>query len=130
MARTPKRSTVKNNLDKVTPQIIKLRDEQICQRCLKYCSGQGCHWSHVYSRTRYSMRWDLLNAIVLCAGCHQWWHDNPVDSGTWFAEKWPHREAYLQGKKLEPIHPIYTSELIKWLEAHKLKLKQLEKGQG
>ena len=121
-----KRSTIRNSLDKVVPQIIKLRDEQICQRCGHYCSGQGCHWSHIYSRTRLSMRWNLLNAIVLCAGCHQWWHDNPIDSGRWFAEKWPVRESYLQAKKLEPLRPIRTPELAEWLAERKRKLEELQ----
>jgi hypothetical protein len=29
------------------------------------------------------VRWDELNAKPLCAKCHFWWHQNPVDAAEW-----------------------------------------------
>ena len=135
MARKASRKTLKRNLDNVTREIIRLRDEYTCQRCGKRYSPDNAKgsldWSHIYSRTRLSMRWLLLNGILMCCGCHKWWHDNPTDSGKWFAEKWPHRDEYLRAKKLEPIKPVRTPELDVLLKERKCKLEDLkEESQG
>ena len=127
MARTPSRKTLKRNLDEYTALVVKERDGYICQKCGKKCSGQGAHWSHIYSRQRFSMRWLLLNAICLCAGCHRWWHDNPTESGVWFKDKWPYRDEHLQQERRRPPRTIRTSELVKWLELMKQKYKELIK---
>jgi len=88
-------------LDKHTPQVVKMRDDYICQRCGKSVRGCGCHWAHIYSRRDHSLRWDLLNALTLCCGCHRWFDGNGLDSTDWFKDKWPHRFEYLHKKKIE-----------------------------
>ena len=110
MARTARKRTVKK-LDDITRKIIKLRDKDTCQRCMKRASGQGCHWAHIYGRRSYLLRWDLLNSLVLCAGCHRWWHENPLESDEWFKEKFPARYEWLQFQKKQPPRTIRTSEL-------------------
>jgi len=122
---TDKRSKIIRALDRITPEIIKLRDMHQCQRCGARPQPQGCHWSHIYSRASYHTRWDLLNSLVLCNGCHRWWHSHPTESGFWFAKKFPARYDYLQGKRRE-VAAIKTSELEALLESHKEKLKQLQ----
>ncbi len=112
-------------LDKVTPAVIKLRDERTCQRCGSKPQPQGCHWAHIYSRTSHKMRWDLLNSLVLCNGCHRFWHANPLDAEKWFREKFPIRFSYLQWKRQFPTRHIPLAELQKLYESHKEKLKEL-----
>lgn len=130
MARKASRKTIVRNLDKITAQVVKLRDDYTCQRCGKKYSqynGKGSlDWSHVFSRTRYSMRWLLINSISLCCGCHKFWHDNPLESGQWFKDKWPHRYDYLQLCRKEPMRTIRTSDLEKWLEDMKRKLEVIK----
>ena len=53
-------------LDKLFSQVIRLRDEGICQ----YCGRQGNQTSHFHSRRKRSTRWDLDNAIWACFSCH------------------------------------------------------------
>ena len=129
MARKPSRKTLVRNLDNITAQVVKLRDNYTCQRCgRKYRPDNtkgSLDWAHIYSRSRYSMRWLLLNAVALCCGCHKFWHDNPTESGQWFKDKWPHRYEYLQGKRKEPMRTIRTSELAQWLEDMREKFKEL-----
>ena len=129
--RKPSRKTLKRNLDETMKQVIRLRDEYTCQRCGKRYSPDNVKgsldWAHIYARERLSMRWLYLNSIILCCGCHKWWHDNPTDSGKWFAEKWPHRDDYLRAEKLKPTRPIKDWELAEWLEERKQKLEELKK---
>jgi len=74
------------------------------------------------------MRWDLLNSIVLCAGCHFWWHGNPTEATEWFSKKFYWRVYYLNRQRKLPVETVRTSELAEWLEERKLKLKELQDG--
>ena len=134
MTRT-KKSIVKV-LDKLAAEAVKLRDEFTCQRCGSVASGQGCHWSHIYSRRRYCLRWDLLNAVVLCAGCHRWWHGNPIDAAEWFAKKFPARQMYLNEPLLDDfgfavprknlVRPVKWAELLEIEKSLKAKVELLK----
>ena len=126
MARKPSRKTLKNNLDKITAEIVKLRDEKTCNRCGHKASGQGCHWAHIYSRRSLQLRWDLINSFVLCAGCHRWWHENPILAHEWFADYFPARYSYLLKLKIEKDRTIRDSELAEWLAEKKQKLAELK----
>ena len=71
---------------------IRTAANHTCLRCGIYkpptnkrgSSGLDC--SHVYSRRHRTIRWCADNAKSMCTTCHRWWHENPADSGTWFAE--------------------------------------------
>ena len=105
------RSKIIRSLDRITPKIVKLRDAYQCQKCGGYAKAQGCHWAHVYGRSRFSMRWQLLNGLCLCFGCHQWGHSNPLA---------------LEELHKCPVRAIKTEILKITLGQHKEKLKQLE----
>ncbi len=126
---TDPRSKLIRALDRVTAEIIKLRDMRQCQKCGSRPHPQGCHWSHVLSRNKgFLLRWDLLNSFVLCNGCHRWWHSNPTASGIWFAKRFPARYGYLQTKLKESQtrRTIKTFELEEILKSHREKLKELK----
>ncbi len=38
------------------------------------------------------MRWEPDNALTLCAGCHLWWHHEPILATDWFKKNF--RERY------------------------------------
>lgn len=119
------RQKVIDKLDAVMRQVIKVRDDYICQRCGSKASGQGCHWAHIYSRNSHKLRWDWLNSLVLCAGCHRFYHDNPLDGEWWFRVHFPARYDYLQKRRQEPSKHIPQVVLEEWLEERKAKLKEL-----
>jgi hypothetical protein len=119
------RQKIVDKLDNITRQIIKKRDKNICQRCGKFADGQGCHWAHIYGRRSFILRWDLLNSLVLCAGCHRWWHENPLESENWFRDKFIARHQYLQNLRQKTTKTIKTSALQDLLEVHRKKLKEL-----
>jgi hypothetical protein len=69
-------------LDTVFAKIVKIKG--ICVRCGAKEQLQCCH---IYSRRYKSIRWEELNALCLCAGCHFLAHQNPIDFGEFVREK-------------------------------------------
>ena len=126
MSNKSERKKLIDKLDKITAKIIKIRDDYTCQKCGKKPVPRGCHWAHIFSRSRHSVRWDLLNSVVLCNGCHRYWHANPLTAQIWFSKKFPHRYEYLQAEKQKPVRQIQTIELQELYEQLKYKLKELE----
>ena len=56
---------INNKLDKLWAD--KVKEVGKCEVC-----GKKTHLNahHLFSRTNYSLRWDLDNGICLCSGCH------------------------------------------------------------
>jgi hypothetical protein len=79
------RSMVKD-LDRLAKEATMQRGGRRCERC---GTADRLQWHHVYSRRIQSLRWDLDNLVILCAGHHLWWHHNPMDATQWFQEYAP-----------------------------------------
>lgn len=120
-------------LDDVCREIIRLRDGNQCQmghHCrggiIKGSNSQPCHVIAKGAGASWR-RFDLINIFLGCNPCHRWWHDNPVASGKWFLDKWPHRVKYLEDKYTNgQVAKISTPEMREWLAEHKEKLAELE----
>ncbi len=104
-------------LDKLFSKYIKARDK-VCQRC----GGKtGLQTSHFHSRRKRSVRWDEDNACLLCMGCHQYFHGEPIKA----MEFWKKR----LGKKVFEIVNIRAENVYKVdLAAVELYLKAKLKG--
>jgi hypothetical protein len=85
-------------LDALCREIVFLRDDATCRRC-----GQPARdWSHVYTRAKYGVRWDLDNSCCMCRACHCWWHENPVDASAWWKSEigpLPFAELVIRGNR-------------------------------
>jgi len=69
-------------LDTVFSLIVRERDKYTCQKCgRKHGHMQTAHF---YSRKIKVLRWETLNAVCLCGGCHFWAHQNPSEFCEWF----------------------------------------------
>ena len=83
-------------LDKVWREKIKERDIY-CQVC---GSSNTLNSHHVVGRRNRTLRWDLDNGILLCAGCHtfktQSAHQNPRWFQEWFKKEFPNRDKHLK----------------------------------
>lgn len=77
------RKAQKLRLDKLCRELTFLRDGHRCARCSKTSNLQ---WCHVFSRRHLRVRWDSLNSFTGCAGCHLWWHSNPVEAVEWYRQ--------------------------------------------
>lgn len=55
-------------------KFIRQRDKWTCQRCGSYKgpdSGPKLHCAHCFTRRTRATRFDPVNALALCYGCHQ-----------------------------------------------------------
>lgn len=122
-----KRKRLTDRLDEVCLKVIRLRDNNQCQKCDKTISGSNSHPCHVVAKGNGASwrRWDLLNIFLGGIYCHRWWHDNPTESGKWFAKKFPAREAYLERYRYGKPAKITTAEMETLYETLKQKLKDL-----
>jgi len=106
----PKRKTIKNKLDKLFSE--KIRSIGYCERCgLADKSKLQC--SHIYSRSYLRLRWVKENATCLCAGCHLWWHKNPIEAIEWVSQI---RDIKKLKEIKRKITPVKTYEMIEWYE--------------
>ena len=117
MAMKPTRKSLTKTLDGLCRDIVRLRDDNCCQICRKTVKGRNSHPCHVVAKGKGASkrRFDLLNIFLGCFRCHRWWHDNPTESGKWFTEEFPARNAYLEiyrGGKPAPITEIKMVEAI------------------
>ena len=85
--RKPSRKTLIKNLDEVCRELALERDGNRCVKCGVYSEGgYGLHASHIVPKQRgYHVRWVLDNIKILCAGCHLWWHKDPL-AGIWLKD--------------------------------------------
>lgn len=95
------RKTIIKKLDKLSKQVVYLRDKDTCQHCYKRVEGSNRHASHVVPVSAgHKLRWDTKNLKVMCYHCHiNWWHKNPIESGEWFKSTFPDRWEYLQEQR-------------------------------
>lgn len=115
MKRQTKKSLTRK-LDKLVSEIV--RSQGQCCKCHNktYELLQACH---CYSRTYRSVRWDLLNVLCLCAGCHFWAHKNPI-LFTEFVKDYLGEIRYEQLKiNARQIHKWTVNEMLEYYEVLK-----------
>ncbi len=61
-----------------------IRQRGACQRC---GSTNTLQCAHIISRHYAATRCDPANAFCLCAGCHRWAHNWPVEMGQWIIDQ-------------------------------------------
>ena len=82
------RNRIIKELDALARQKCFERDGFKCVRC---GTAKHLQWAHVVSRRHLHLRWAEGNHMTLCAGCHLWWHHEPLLAVKWFIEMWPAR---------------------------------------
>ena len=128
MAKRSERKRLTKRLDDLCREIVRIRDNNTCQKCRKYISGHDSHPSHVVAKGKGASlrRFDLLNIKLLCFHCHRWWHDNPTESGPWFLANFPARDAYLQIYRNGKPAKITTPQMRELVDTLKQKKKDLK----
>ena len=113
MART--RKNIVKNLDKLTREILRKKQEDSCEYCGIKCFGRQSHPHHIRSRKYYESRWDLRNLVLLCAKCHRAYHDGNIGKD-WFKEKYPLCWEWIEWCKQTPPETYRQADLLE-LEA-------------
>ena len=117
-----------DRLDELCRKIIRLRDDNKCQICHKAIEGSNSQPCHVVAKGAGASwrRFDLTNIFLGCMYDHRWWHNNPTESGKWFAEKWPHREEYLEKYRYGKPAQIKDAEMEQLIAEYKQKYEDLK----
>ena len=116
------RKQLVKKLDKLSKDVVRKRDGNICQHCGKWVEGTNRHVSHVIPVSAGNkLRWDPMNMKILCHHCHlNWWHKNPMEAAGWFQDKFPKRWKYLQENR--GIYKFTITELETLIERYKAML--------
>jgi hypothetical protein len=90
---------IKKKLDVLWSQIIRKRNNGLCEVCGK--PAQNSH--HIISRKYLALRWDLHNGINLCISCHVFGknsaHQNPLFFMEYFKSIREEDYAYLKERQ-------------------------------
>jgi 5-methylcytosine-specific restriction endonuclease McrA len=115
-------------LDTLCRKIVRIRDDNKCQRCLQHVGGSNSQPSHVIPKGNGASlrRFDLLNIYLSCNACHRRWHLDPIDASAWFKWKWPARANYLDIYRCGRPAKITTPEMRDLESVLKKKLFELE----
>jgi len=69
--------------DRLFSELVRMH-HTVCQRCMKPNRLECCH---IFSRGRYTTRFLEVNAIVLCASCHDWFDSHKISKCLWDKSK-------------------------------------------
>lgn len=56
----------------------RVRSRGVCEAVGRPHKGV-LQWAHIISRSYHNTRWDEDNALCLCAGCHKFYTDRPLE---------------------------------------------------
>lgn len=79
--------SVKANCDRIWSKLIRARAGNQCERCgATPEAARGFHAHHVYGRTNHRLRWEPRNGMAVCATCHRWAEEYPLEFADWFRD--------------------------------------------
>lgn len=113
-------------LDELCKRIIRIRDKDTCQHCLKEAKGSNAHTCHVVPKDNGASwrRFDLRNIFLGCYHCHiNWWHKNPLEATAWYIKKYPKEYRYLAKYRGGKPAKISTPEMKELEQKYKEMLK-------
>ena len=117
--RKPKAKSISqliNLADKAFSIRIRTRDG----RCLRCGKRENLQCAHIFSRSARRVRWDELNAITLCGGCHLFWaHKNPIEF-TEFVQKLLGRKYATLKKRYYTLHQFTKPELLAIIKKYEI----------
>ena len=104
-----KRKSIIQRMDKKAREVIRLRDEGVCQWCRR---NKGTDVHHIRRRKYYTTRWELNNLILLCRACHSEVENNPISFGIWFVKRYPQRQEIIDWKSKQKLKTRRDSDLM------------------
>lgn len=88
----------------VAKTIAKVRDNYTCQKCGATRETRMIHGAHIMPVTYGATAADPDNILALCSTCHSMGknsaHQDPIQYGLWFEEKYPGKYAKLREKAI------------------------------
>ena len=123
MKRKRRRDPLIGICDDLWKQLIILIANNRCERCY---SPKTLQAHHIYSRTYWTIRYDLKNGVCLCRKCHIYWaHKNAVEFAFWIKDIRDLEYLELRKDAIAKIdmklNELYLRKKIKELKASHLK---------
>lgn len=101
-----KLSTITNRLDKLTSQIVRLRDG----RCVTCGSKENQQCGHFISRVFVNIRWDLRNCNCQCSACNRTHELDTVPYALWMQVTYGESILEELSKKAHSDHKVNRIE--------------------
>ena len=122
-----KRKTLKNKLNKLWSDLIKVRADNKCEVC---GNKLGLNSHHINGKKSDALRFDLSNGICLCMGHHTFGQISAHSTSYEGQKRFHELLESIIPKRLEkagniPPRKIHNIELEEMIEEYKIKLKQL-----
>lgn len=83
----------KKQADNLMAKLIRARGK--CEWCGRVNNVQ-LQCAHYVGRNNHNLRYDPMNLLCLCAGCHRKGHDDPDMFVKWFEKKFPRRAEHVR----------------------------------
>jgi 5-methylcytosine-specific restriction endonuclease McrA len=103
-------------LDVLFSKYIRLRAKGRCERCGSEKGIKGLQCAHYHSRRKGSVRWDEDNAVALCFGCHQHFHEEHHEFDEFMKQRLGDRLDLLDARARVPARHIDKAMIKIWLE--------------
>lgn len=107
-----KKSTLKNKADKLFS--LKIREIGVC--LLSGVDNVKCggvlQCAHIIGRSNHALRWNLNNAICICAGHHSYYTNHPFYWNILIENEFPNKYRYV----MEHRNDIWDKDIEKVLE--------------
>lgn len=115
--------------DQYFSKCVREAADNTCETCGKTGRMEA---SHVYSRRHRTIRWDTMNIMCQCNGCHRKWHESPLKSFEWFEETYGSGRVELLREKMNSKVKVTQNEerLISKHYREQLKIIQEQRDQG
>jgi hypothetical protein len=113
---------IDGKLDKAWSKLVKIRAGMKCEYCGK-TSYLNSH--HIFSRSKRSTRWNVLNGVCLCVGHHTFSstfsaHKTPLEFVDWLVNKRGDEfidRLRFKANSLSKLHPFEKEILLQELNA-------------
>lgn len=129
----PKRTKLRNKLDKIFSKFIRLRDSDrnwniYCITCKKYIPRKQSHACHFVSRWCIKLRREEKNVHAGCAGCNTYnqqrhWWQYMLEMEKMF---WTEVRDELRNEKYKVHKRPWISEMESMIEHYTIEVKKLE----
>lgn len=74
----------KKEVDDLFREVIRGKYKSICVNCQSPYKPQV---AHIISRSYYTTRWDIENAVILCLKCHMKFTSHPLEWEQWIIKR-------------------------------------------
>jgi len=86
-------------LDKLFSEYLR-KKISCCERC-GGATSRKLQVHHFIRRRNYSVRYDDENCVVLCGGCHMYFHSHPIEEIEWTQNRLGDRYDLLRARSIQ-----------------------------